>query len=551
MRISLRELLSDAAALETALAPRSTPSARWPGPERRALHSAQQAVVNVAVSRLEARQVLAADAGADTRAAPVARDVVAAVVAARAEAMLEFDDPAQAFARSSGANGAAQTFVLDERLRGFELVAIVPTNQAASTFGAVLGARDAIAADAGHLRYFAATAAKLHDHGAWGLMSVPLGTAADGDRAVRSLWQDADVGLQTYLRAASTGRATGVADIDPNTGASTVRMPRVVADERVPPNRDEALQRWQRARAIYRFMLARSRKGLDRLERIRTTALQLSELSDAEDTAVVTLSQVRARRARTGKGLEGARVAMQRAEKAIKGAEARIAEHNQTRPRLVARVLNTQAARFWRSARDVHVRTLEEWQEAHAAAATDAEKVSEPHIRAALEAKRLEREAAETAARRAAAQRVIEIARNQLGTTIVDDRFIKLLGYEDRQSSPWLNAPAQRARDDLFVAAMFLHKAFIDAAAAPLLANVSALAQARFGFADDEAALVNAHLWSSFALLVPVITTTPDGFARLFDSKQAPDGGWLITQACKLSQATSTLGARRVVELAE
>jgi len=55
--------------------------------------------------------------------------------------------------------------------------------------------------------------------------------------------------------------------------------------------------------------------------------------------------------------------------------------------------------------------------------------------------------------------------RSTLGNHLIDESFFALNHRERHLTSPWCNAQMQRLRDNVFIEAMNLHKAFIDASA--------------------------------------------------------------------------------------
>jgi len=75
----------------------------------------------------------------------------------------------------------------------------------------------------------------------------------------------------------------------------------------------------------------------------------------------------------------------------------------------------------------------------------------------------------------------IEEARAMLGPHMIDNDFFALRHEQKHSVSPWCDKQAQRLRDDAFIAAIKLHKAFIDAAAKPLRHNLGVLMNALSG----------------------------------------------------------------------
>src|SRR6185369_4973556 len=91
-----KDLLVDREALDAAVAPGITPPARWPGRGRHPLVLLQQAAVNMAFQELQRGGILGINGPPGTGKTTLLRDLVAAVVTTRAEAMAGFDDPSTA-----------------------------------------------------------------------------------------------------------------------------------------------------------------------------------------------------------------------------------------------------------------------------------------------------------------------------------------------------------------------------------------------------------------------------------------------------------------------
>jgi hypothetical protein len=117
---------------------------------------------------------------------------------------------------------------------------------------------------------------------------------------------------------------------------------------------------------------------------------------------------------------------------------------------------------------------------------------------------------------------------------------------EDRQRGvPWTSPEHERSRADVFVAAMRLHRAL--AAARPVRENMAAAIDLVTGRLDPEGSEANAamvgHLWSSFFLVVPVVSTTFASFARLFRGLGGEELGWLFVDEAGQAQPAQAIGA--------
>jgi hypothetical protein len=141
--------------------------------------------------------------------------------------------------------------------------------------------------------------------------------------------------------------------------------------------------------------------------------------------------------------------------------------------------------------------------------------------------------------------RVVGAAREQLGARFVDHAFFERDHEETHQLSPWLDAAAHRVRDDVFVAAIALHKAFIDAAARPLRHNLGALMDTFGGRALSSAEKENllSDLWASLFLVVPVVSTTFASVDRMLGRLPPEALGWLLIDEAGQALPQAAVGA--------
>jgi hypothetical protein len=97
-------------------------------------------------------------------------------------------------------------------------------------------------------------------------------------------------------------------------------------------------------------------------------------------------------------------------------------------------------------------------------------------------------------------------------------------------TSPWFDATIQRLRDEVFIKAINLHKAFIGAAAKPLRNNLNVFTQVLGGlhFDDKEKKALLPDLWSSMFLVVPTVSTTFASVRRMFGDLPAESLGWAL-----------------------
>jgi hypothetical protein len=543
-----RDLLQDTEALESAVAPELIPPARWPGPGRHPLVLLQQAAVNLAVKELKNTGILAVNGPPGTGKTTLLRDLVAGIATARAEAMAGFDDPAEAFSHSGErlrvGHGWLHLYRLDPRLKGFEMVVASSNNKAVENVSAELPALKAISEDAEDLRYFKTLSDALRQHETWGLVAAVLGNAANRGRFKRTFWWDDDVGLATYL-AEAAGTPQLIEVTDPETDVRQTRPPRIVSEEKPPQNHKNALQRWQQARAAFLASLQRSRDNLSKLAKIRDLAATLTALAQEEATATMTAAQARDAEGSARTVVEVGRSNLAAAQRERTRWMEKLRAHDDIAPGFFARLFGTRRAREWRSGRNPLAKECERARELHSKSSQSLE-ILEGRLREAItQHQAVERSRSAVADRHATVRREVAAARERIGRGFIDADFFAQEHADKQTTVPWLNAEKQRARDDVFVAAMALHKAFIDAAAKPLRQNLGALMNTFGGrsFPTAEKRALIPDLWSSLFIAVPLISTTFASVERMFADLPAEGLGWLFVDEAGQAVPQAAVGA--------
>lgn len=529
-----RDVLHDAAALEASLAPRGTPLGRWPTSPGHALALLQQSAVNLAASMHGRSGVLGVNGPPGTGKSTLLRDVVADLMTRRAHAMCAFADPAGAFkvAWSKRARGeTTEIHALDVSLRGFEMVVVSSNNKAVENVSAELPALGALPADS-TLRYFAPLAQDLLERDAWGLVAAVLGNATNRARFRKGFWADSPRSFKRYLEHVS-----GVAGSSRHEGDLAS-----LCDG--PANVQEAQERWKAARARFNAVSRQAADRLAQLEQLREALQALPALRASEAVAESAHAHALAAQVQAEAVLQ-VRVRVARdADVVLQSAAAALAEHDGRKPGWYAlkRLLGSASAKAWVSGRAPLAKAQADSQHLK----DEADSAQAQADRLASGATRDVRSAADVleraqCARNAQEQRCSTI-RVGAGALVLDEAFQAQAHDEKQLAVAWLDREVQQLRMQVFESAVGVHRAFIDAAARPLLHNLNALVGGNFNIPPDRKGVL-ADAWASLFLVVPVVSTAFASVERMLGQVPPDTLGWLLVDEAGQASPQSAVGA--------
>lgn len=127
-------------------------------------------------------------------------------------------------------------------------------------------------------------------------------------------------------------------------------------------------------------------------------------------------------------------------------------------------------------------------------------------------------------------------------------RWAYVLGERERQAAkPLMGERVHRARMDVFVAALRLHRAFALAALPQLRRNLSFACDVLWGTVEpDEVAFVG-DAWTSLSFLIPVVSTTFASASRLFAKLKPGSLGWAMIDEAGQAPPQYAVGLLRLV----
>jgi len=561
------DVLSPVSAVEPFVAPSLMPQARWPSQGGHPLVLLQQAAVNAARAELgEAPGIIGVNGPPGTGKTTLLRDIVVGCVLDRATAMAGFDRPQDAFSTTGekmafGSNAFLHFYRLDASLKGHEIVVASSNNKAVENVSKELPLKEAngrheqmayfrsisdLIANPRRAGYFEAEEDTASDPiETWGLIAAALGKGTNRGAFQQGFWWNEDSGFLTYLKAAR-GMNVMREIKDERTGAIIDRvMPSVVVNERPSTNEADAVAAWRKARTAFVKLKNTVDSEIADIEAmrldIRALKAAISELQNLDqlrpslDKAVADASQI----------VESRHREQEKAKSQVERDKTMLDSHRAGRPGFLSRLFGTASWKSWRSTQQKLSATLQQSGQ-HALVADGALEFARTEWNKAQS--QLQQLDLEISSKRQAVSK-FEVtaakARSRLGDRVIDEVFFEREHESLHLTAPWLPDDIHRRREDLFAAALTVHKAFIDAAANRLQHNLGLMMSGMVAGAFQSPAHreLLPDLWSSLFMVVPTVSTTFASVRTMFGDLPPESIGWLLVDEAGQTVPQAAVGA--------
>ncbi|MBV8092310.1 MAG: ATP-binding protein [Acetobacteraceae bacterium] len=535
------DALSDRHRLSELLVPALFPVVRWPGPGLHPLTLLQQAAVNAIVRDLKHQGLAAVNGPPGTGKTTMLRDLVAHILVVRAEKLVAIETPSDGLG--------------DIDLMDFAIVVASSNNTAVENVTLELPVRkkalDTSIWRDGGLEYFGHTATALldlpadasEDERSWGLIAARLGRSENRRKFFGSAWWDHDWGLNDWLNQVGW----------PNAPQHRDSLPGKLIELDPPPRWPEAMRHWRLVRADFQ-------RALNHCRRLRSELEEFAHVGDRLRRVEVRLPSARRKRECARLDYESACKAVvdSREQDAFLSAQeatetTKLAAITAIRPSMIARIFRTRAWRSHETSVRQQIFRLQQIQEKLLVAKEDLAAIVGDQDRRASALCEADNEVRALEAEAADLSRKLENAHAYLGASVPEPGFWAQPDEIFHQTSPWNEGQFRAARDELFAAAVRVHRAFIVAGVRALKPSLNTIAKAALGGPD--APKPSAHDWGVFFVLVPVVSTTFASIGRMFQTMAASEIGWLLIdeagQAPPQQAAGAVWRARRAVVIGD
>lgn len=498
------------------------PPARWPSSPQYPLSLTQQIAVNLALNSDEG--LFSVNGPPGTGKSTLLRDIIAGVVFKRANALSKFDNPSDAFKTSTSISIERYSYCvwnLDESLLGYEMVISSTNNAAVENISKEIPQLSEISNEY-HIDYFAEIASHVLNEGSWGLGSAVLGNKANCTKFFNSFWNKVP---DKDLKDKSYGLNYLLNDINPQSNWLDCRDKFLATKEKYDNLVDE---------------LNNFRKALIDLKFIKNEIYMLEAEQDEQEKQIITLEI----------SVIDYNNQLQLVKNSINNKNNQLKSVAMLKPAwyivLIDALIRGSNYKDWHTKCINLIDDVNKLSEEKEIISTTIKKLENDIIKLKDDWRKLDDKRSENHNKLLECEYIIDNMNNthQFYSPANYDDLWSLPDSELQLTSPWIHHEIQNTRAELFISAMNLHKSFILNSSNNFSNNLKALKyMATSGFWPSKLYDLLPHMWATFFMVVPTISTTFASFANLFGNMNANSIGYLLVDEAGQSAPQVAAGA--------
>lgn len=512
--------------LAEALAPKMMPKGRWPADHALAF-SQQFAVNSIFASLKNDAGLFSVNGPPGTGKTTLLRDVVAEVVTERAITLMKLGGAAFG-AKTIVKVGevAAPFYPLHEGLQGFSIVVATNGNGAAENVTLEMPGRDAVpprVADRGS--YFPELAEMVAGKSAWGLLAAPLGNRRNRTEFVSRFWWgqrnskkggESALAMRDYLRGIVSGDC-----------APRISWESAVARFKAALKHETACRKLVSEAAALPAKISRLLTESHQTEcDLRDAEMEQAELRGVLSNAESRLSELNASLVRSVQNENSARGVL--------------ALYEGTKPGIWRTLTSMGRAKSaWLSQREELVGRLEaasnwvqQWQLEKDQVERSILDLRVAGARVNLKLGAVTADASKLRTQRAVLESDLECAMAQYGSAWLD---VEMDQERREHITPWGEPQWLAAREEVFLAALDVHRAFLEQHPVQMAANLAIACDWLSGKRVDRNLIAPAL--DSLCLVVPVVSATFASFPRMFAKAPRESIGYVLIDEGGQAQA--------------
>lgn len=535
------DLLEDNDQLKQILEPKNIPLGRWPVKGKFPLVMLQQAAVNITKRDLKEGGLFSVNGPPGTGKTTLLRDVVADVIVDRAIAMSAFNKPADAFTKTKDViksqGNKFHIHRIHDSLKGHEMLVASSNNKAVENISRELPLADAIDESA-NLNYFKPLSDSLlnEDDDSWGLIATVLGNAKNKAKFVDKVWWNKDTSFQSYFEYIS-----GALIYDEDDEGNEI-IPSIVEYGSPPKNIHEALDNWQLTKSQFEESLKKVKAIRNMAQEALESELLIKDFNHHKKELQNNSELQKQKISETEESLKALQQTLNIQLSTFEAKKADLREHEKLKFGFWKRLFSRSDWKAWQSK---NAELIKQESISHKLI-FDTESLTKNKK---LECEDLQFIYSDITDELNKLNKKIDLSQEKINQAsaycehrlITDDSLN--VSHEQRQLlNPVFTNEAHDFRDELFVSAVKLHKAFIDAAYRPISQNLLAFMRVLGNKKLPNSDLL-PDVWSTGFIISPVFSTAFASINRMLNIMPPQSIGWLLIDEAGQATPQQAVGA--------